>query len=152
MLPTPDPSQYRGSPVVSHVCSSPQHIPSLCKAAGVPHSSTGKVEQGSCTPKKARHFSGMPGAWLQTLKPLTGRLSLPLQHNIPQLSLLCGFLPRSVPPSLYVTSFHESLSPFKVAHPCQDRPFPWLWDSSPSFLFPKMPNTFPRQIRVGFGR
>lgn len=88
----------------------------------------------------------MLGAWLQTLKPLTGRLSLPLQHNIPQLSLLCGFLPHSVPPSLYVSSFHASLPLFKVATPT---PFPWLWDSSPSFFLPRILNAFPRQIRVG---
>lgn len=115
MLPTPVPSQYRGSPVVSPVCSSSPLTPALCKAAGVPHSSTGRAQQGSHTPKKAVLWD----AWCLAAnpKPLTGRLSLPLQHNIPQLSLLCGFLPHSVPPSLNISSFHESLPLFKVATP-----------------------------------
>lgn len=116
---------------------------------GYRYTCTGKVEQGSCIPKKAQQFSGMPPSWLQTLKPLTGKLSLPLQHNISQLSLLRGFLPHTVLRSLYITSFCGSLFLFKLAHPCRDTPFPWLWDSSHSFLFLKMPNAFQRQIRVG---
>ena len=136
----------------SHLCARPQ----MHHAAA-----QGRWSRALAPPKKAQHLSGAPGTWLQTLEPPTGRLSLPLQHNVPQLSLLCGFLPRSVPPSLYLTSSHGSLPPLKAAQPCQDTSFHQPWDSSPPSLFsedprgaghlPKAPSTFPRQIRWAWG-
>lgn len=129
--------------------------PILCKAADAPHSGAGKVEQGRHTPPKSQAPLWGTQHLAATLEPPTGRLALPLQGNIPQLSLLCGFLPCSVPPSLYLTSSHGSSPPLKAAqsariHPSHSRRL--AVPLHPSLRTPKMLSTFPRWFAVGLGR